>query len=77
MNKLIVPLILIGGGVALIIYGMRRADSVTGIADEVGAKLANTWDGKARQPDHVWYYAGGGALILAGVVVALRKSPGT
>lgn len=77
MNKLILSLILIAGGIALIVYGTRRADSVTGIADEVGAKLANTWDGKARQPDHVWYYVGGGALVLAGVVAALRKSPGS
>ena len=75
MNRLIAPLVLIGGGIALIAFGTRRADSVTGIADEVGAKLANKWDGQARQPDHVWYYAGGGALILAGVVAALRKSP--
>jgi Protein of unknown function (DUF3185) len=76
MSKLILSLILIGGGIALIVYGTRRADSVTGIADEVGAKLANTWDGQARQPDHIWYYVGGGVLVLAGVVVALRKSPG-
>jgi hypothetical protein len=76
MNKLIFSLILIGGGIALIVLGTRRSESVTGIADEVGAKLANTWDGKARQPDHIWYYVGGGALVLAGVVTALRKSPG-
>lgn len=76
MNKLILPLILIVGGIALIVFGTRRADSVTGLADEVGAKLANKWDGQARQPVHVWYYAGGGVLVLAGVVAALRKSPG-
>lgn len=76
MNKIVLPLILIGGGIALIIFGTRRADSVTGMTDEVGAKLANKWDGQARQPDHVWYYVGGGGLILAGVVAALRKSPG-
>jgi hypothetical protein len=75
MNKLIVTLILVGGGITLIVFGMRRADSVTGIADEVGAKLANTWDGKARQPEHIWYYVGGGVLILGGVVTALRKGP--
>lgn len=76
MNKLILALILIGGGIALIVFGLRRADSITGIADEVGAKVANKWDGQARQPDHVWYYVGGGALILAGMVVMLRKTPG-
>jgi hypothetical protein len=76
MNKFILPLILIGGGIALIVFGTRRSESVTGIADEVGAKLANTWDGQARQPDHIWYYAGGGVLVLAGVVAAVRKSPG-
>ncbi len=76
MNRLILPLILIGGGIALIVFGTRRADSVTGMADEVGTKLANKWDGQVRQPEHVWYYVGGGALILAGIVIALRKSPG-
>lgn len=76
MNRLILSLILIGGGIALIVFGTRRADSVTGMADEVGTKLANKWDGQVRQPEHVWYYVGGGALILAGIVIALRKSPG-
>lgn len=75
MNKLILSLILIGGGIALIVFGTRRADSVTGMADEVGTKLANKWDGQARQPEHVWYYVGGGLLIVAGVAAALRKSP--
>ena len=73
MNKLLIVLLLIGLGVALIIAGTRRADSVEGITDKLGAKIANKWDGKARQPDHVWYYAGGGALILAGLAVALRQ----
>jgi len=65
--------ILVGLGLALIVAGSRRSDSIAGISDEVGAKLANKWDGKARQPEHVWYYVGGGALILAGAVVAVRK----
>jgi hypothetical protein len=73
MNKLIIALLLIGLGVALIVVGSRRSESVEGITDEIGAKIANKWDGKARQPEHVWYYAGGGVLILAGLVVAIRK----
>lgn len=73
MNKLIMAVVLVGLGLALIVAGSRRADSIAGISSEVGARLANKWDGKARQPGHVWYYAGGGALILVGVGVALRQ----
>ena len=73
MNKLIVPLLLIVIGVIVIVTGLRRSDSVAGASETVGIKIANTWDGKVRQPDHVWYYVGGGALILAGLAVALRK----
>jgi hypothetical protein len=76
VNKLILSLLLIGGGIALIVFGSRRADSVTGMADKVGARLANTWDGKARQPEHVWYYVGGGVLVLVGAATALRKNRG-
>ncbi|MFZ9682633.1 MAG: hypothetical protein ACO3DQ_05440 [Cephaloticoccus sp.] len=67
MPKIASALILIAAGIFVIIMASRREDSV------VGASVANTWDRKARQPDHVWYYAGSGVLIAAGVVVALRK----
>lgn len=73
MNKFLAPLLLIVVGVIVIVIGQRRSDSVAGISETVGTKIANTWDGKARQPDHVWYYVGGGALILAGVTVVLRS----
>lgn len=73
MKKLIIAVVLIVLGVACIVAGSRRSDSIAGISDEVGAKLANKWDGKARQPEHVWYYAAGGVFVLAGLVVALRK----
>jgi hypothetical protein len=62
-------------GIALIVHAWRRADSVVGIADQVGAELANKWNGKVRQPKHVWYYVGGGTLIIAGAVLAVRRSP--
>lgn len=75
MKKRVVSLLLLALGIALIVHAWRRADSVVGIADEVGAKLANKWDGKARQPEHIWYYLGGGTLILAGVVLGLQRSP--
>lgn len=73
MNKILLSLILIAAGVTVIVLGHRREDSVEGVADSVGTSVANTWDGKARQPEHVWYYVGGGVLIAAGVVSALRK----
>ncbi len=77
MNKHLAPLVLIGLGIIVIIVGQRRANSIAGVSETVGAKIANAWDGDARQPDHVWYYVGGGALLLAGVAVALRKKSGT
>ena len=43
------------------------------MSDSVGAKIANTFDGKARQPEHIWYYVGGGVLIAAGIAGALKK----
>jgi len=73
MNKLAISLILIVAGAAAIYVGMRRSDSVAGVSDSVGAKIANTFDGKTRQPEHVWYYVGGGILIVAGIAGALKK----
>jgi len=75
MNKLIVALGLIVLGAIVIVTGHRRSESVVGISESVGAKIANAWDGKGRQPDHVWYYIGGGVLILAGIAAGLRMSP--
>ncbi len=74
MKKSILALALIVLGIVIVVHGHRREDSVAGVSDKVGTSIANAWDGKARQPDHMWYYVGGGALILAGVVIGLRKS---
>ena len=76
MKNPIVGVVLIVLGVALIVAGSRRSDSIAGISDEVGAKLANKWDGKARQPEHVWYYAAGGVFVLAGLVLSFRRGSG-
>ena len=73
MQKFIFPVVLITLGVLVIIGGRQRVDSIEGVSDTVGAKIANAWDGKGRQPDHIWYYIGGGALILAGLALARRK----
>ncbi len=73
MQRLTLALLALMLGVFVIILGVRRSDSATGIADTVGTKVANAWDGKARLPEHVWYYVGGGTLILVGVLLTLRR----
>ena len=73
MQKFILPLVLIVLGILLISSGRKRADSVEGVSNSVTAKIANAWDGKDRQPEHIWYYVGGGALILTGLAVAVKK----
>lgn len=73
MSKKIFPIILIIVGILIIVQGTRREDSVVGMADSVGTSVANTWDGEARQPEHIWYYVGGGVLILAGLFGSVRR----
>lgn len=67
--------ILVGLGIAIIAIGYRRADSFEGQIDAAAAEVANQWDGKVRQPDHVWFYVWGGVLIASGGVVFFRKKP--
>lgn len=74
MSKYILALVLIGVGGYLVYTGNQKKESLAGGADKVGTEVANALDGKARQPDYVWYYVGGGVLILGGAVVALRKT---
>ena len=74
--KTILALILIGLGGWVIWQGHRRSESVEGVVDKVGAEISNAWDGKSRQPEHVWYYVGGGVLALAGVAMLFRKGSG-
>jgi hypothetical protein len=72
MKKLI-ALLLLCAGVVVAALGYRRSESVAGVSDAVGTKIANTWDGKVRQPDHVWYYAAAGVLMLTGGVLWFRR----
>ena len=76
MKKLATSLVLIALGAVAIYVGHNRAGSVAGVSDKVGTQVANAFDGKARQPEYIWYYAGGGVLIGAGLFMALRKSNG-
>jgi hypothetical protein len=72
--KKILSLILILLGGWLVYVGYNRGESLAGKTKSGIAELKNEIDGKMRVPDHVWYYVGGGALIVAGAVVAARRS---
>lgn len=74
MTSKLLGVVLIAGGLWLGWTGYQRSESVAGVADGVGASIANAIDGEARQPKHVWYYAGGGAAVLVGLGLVLRKS---
>jgi len=72
--KYIIATVLIAAGAVLIYHGHRRGDSIAGLAEKTGKDIANAFDGRNRQPDHVYYYVGGGVLIVAGAWFALRGS---
>lgn len=74
MNKRTLSILLIIIGIVVIVMGTRREDSIAGVSDSIGTSVANAVDGEVRQPDHFWYYVGGGVLIAAGLAGALRKS---
>jgi hypothetical protein len=73
MKRISVSLCLIVVGLLVIMQGTRRDGSIVGVADSVGTRVANAWDGKGRQPEHVWYYLGGGVLMLAGIAGLVRR----
>jgi hypothetical protein len=73
MNKIIgIAMLLVGGW--LLYTGYNRGESLAGKTKAGIAELKNEIDGKARVPDHVWYYIGGGVLVLVGGGMLMRKS---
>lgn len=74
MSKMLLAVILIAVGGLLLYLGSQRKESVAGAAQTVGHDIATAVDGKSRVTDHTLYFVGGGALILAGIVVGLRRS---
>ena len=73
MIKVIGFVLLILGGV-LVFQGLSRKDSLIGEAAEVGTDVANAVDGGGRVPDHVIKIGGGAVLIIAGAVLAFRRT---
>ncbi len=74
MGKGIFALALITLGGVLLYLGTKRQESVAGTAQALGHEVATAVDGKTRITDHTLYIAGGGALILVGIVIALRRA---
>jgi len=72
MKRYLFPLGLAVAGALLIFQGQRRADSLAGRSEELGKDIANAVDGDLRQPDHVYYYAGGAVLVFVGLLAAWR-----
>ena len=73
MIKILLGSVLIAAGAVLVYQGKQRQDSLAGAAESFGKDVASAFDGKARVPEHTLYYVGGGALILVGLVVAVRR----
>ncbi len=73
LMKTLAGIILIIAGIVLFFQGLNRRDSLVGHASSAGTSIANSVDGGARQPKHVWYMVGGGALVLVGIGVAASR----
>ena len=74
MNRKTLAIILLIAGGVLIFLGVQRKDSFAGAAEAAGTNLANSLDGGARMSDHTLYFVGGGALVLIGAVMAMRRT---
>jgi hypothetical protein len=73
--KTILAIILIIAGVGIFFTGLNRRDTIAGQADAIGTNIANEFDGGVRTSRHVGYMIAGGALVLVGIGVAMRRSP--
>lgn len=73
--KTIIAVVLIAIGGWLIYSGYQIQESASGSWNSLTNKVATSVDGKTRVANHIWYYVGGGVLVLAGLgtVVAARK----
>lgn len=65
--KTILALILIAIGGWLIYSGYQLQESASGSWSTFSNKVATSVDGKTRVAQHIWYYVGGGVLVLAGL----------
>ncbi len=68
MKKLI-AILLIAAGSIVAWEGYKRNEALKGQISSSVDKLASNFDGKTRMPEYIWYYVGGGALLLTGLVL--------
>lgn len=73
--KTLLAVVLIVVGAIVFFQGFNRKQSLAGEASEVGTSLANSIDGGARTPRHVVTMVIGGALVLVGIGLAVRRGP--
>ncbi len=74
--KTIIGLVLIIAGGIIFFQGLNRKDSIAGQAASAGTNIANAVDGGVRTPKHVGYMVAGGVLVLVGIGVIARRTPG-
>lgn len=60
-------------GIALIVLGVQRRDSLAGSAQAAGDAIATKVDGTPRVTDHALYLAGGIVLVIIGGATLLRS----
>ncbi|HEY0944097.1 MAG TPA: DUF3185 family protein [Opitutaceae bacterium] len=70
---MIIALIAIAIGGWLLYTGYQRQDSLAGKAESAMSDVGREVTGESRMPDHVWYYLGGGVLVVAGLVGLARR----
>ncbi len=71
--RVIIALILIVAGAGLVWHGFQVRESLKGKAQQAGADVHQAWNGGTSVPDATWFMVGGGVLVVAGVVVAVKK----
>lgn len=71
--KSLLAVILIVVGAIVFFQGFNRKESLVGETAEVGTRVANSIDGGTRVPRHVVTMVIGGALVLVGIGLAVRR----
>ncbi len=75
--KTLLAILLIAVGGVLLYQGWNRKNSFAGEAATATTSVANSMDGGARTPRHVVSMVAGGALILLGIGLTVRRRPVT